>query len=295
MGRGVKDRLRQWQTDFRGGWEADVRPGKAPSYLNLLCERWEAPERCSLFLQREPRPLGRKTSLTLTVSPVRELSRENFVSHDPDVGYVQIFSTTKTAHSHCQAPMWDPCSEARKKRESWEAGCGVRGVVVGCWKALLSSRADKPCFIYPGQRSPIRQPAKACFEPHRPHPGRHRHTCGLTENQTDVGMLAEIGQRRFLTSRLCLYRTTQKWQNVKTNKQTKQFYNRLFHHLFWGSLDIRWQPCSSLLILISLSVPFCQNINWPLRPPVPKIPPGKGSTFNPPGTLPYQLAKTHIL
>lgn len=133
--------------------------------------------------------------------------------------------------------------------------------------------ADKLCFIHCGQRSPARQPAKAFLGPHGPHPGRHWHTCRLTENQMDIGMLAEMGQR-FLTSRLCLYRTTQKWQNVK-NKQTKQFYNSLYHHLLWGSLDIRWQPCSSLLILISLSVPFCQNINWPLQPPVPKTPSAK--------------------
>lgn len=231
----MKDGYRQLQTDVRGSWEADVKSGKAPSgSWSLRCERWEAPERCSLFLQTEPRPLGRKTSLTLTVSPVRELSRENFASHDTDVGYVQNFSTIKTAHSHCHDPAWDPCSEVRKKGESWEAGvgrgggggcwqallssgvgCGGGG---GCWQALLSSRADKLCFIHCGQRSPARQPAKAFLGPHGPHPGRHWNTCRLTKTQTDVGMLAEMGQRRFLTSRLCLYRTTQKWQNVKKKK-----------------------------------------------------------------------------
>lgn len=138
VGYGMKDGRRQLQTDVRGGWEADVKSGKAPSgSWSLLCEQWEAPERCSLFLQRELRPLGRKTSLTLTVSPVRELSRENFASHDTDVGYVQNFSTMKTAHSHCQDPAWDPCSEARKKGESREAGVGCGGG--GCWQAILSS------------------------------------------------------------------------------------------------------------------------------------------------------------
>lgn len=57
-------------------------------------------------------------------------------------------------------------------------------------------------------------------------------------------------------------------------KKKKKFCDRLRQH-FFGYPDIWWQPCSSLLILISLSVPFCQNINWPLRPPVLKIPSAK--------------------
>lgn len=103
-----------------------------------------------------------------------------------------------------------------KRRVTGSRGWGV--VVVGCWKGLQSPRADKPCFIHSGQRSPVRQLAKAYFGPHGPHPGRHKHTYLFTERQTDIGMLAEMGQRlgwRPLTSRLYLYRTTQKWQSVK--------------------------------------------------------------------------------